>query len=257
MSPNPDAGEEELPFQEGQILKVFGDKDADGFYRGEGGGRTGYIPCNMVAEVAVDSPAGRQQLLQRSYLSPDALLEGSGNGPFVYTTARTAGPPPKPRRSKKAPPQLVSPASLKAPRSMVAAFDYNPRESSPNMDVEAELPFRAGDVITVFGDMDDDGFYYGELNGQQGLVPSNFLEGPGPETGGSDREPGTLQAEGQDGAGSIQGPPAATPGWPCAPGPGRFPRIELGVLQGPSKKMWGLLSKGKQLLRKLGSEKKE
>lgn len=37
----------------------------------------------------------------------------------------------------------------------------------------------------------------GELNGQQGLVPSNFLEGPGPETGGSDREPGTLQAEGQ------------------------------------------------------------
>lgn len=71
---------------------------------------------------------------------------------------------------------------------MVAAFDYNPRESSPNMDVEvrtptdspakgvvqglpradvgllgfpqAELPFRAGDIITVFGDMDDDGFYY-------------------------------------------------------------------------------------------------
>lgn len=59
-------------------LQVFGDKDADGFYRGEGGGRTGYIPCNMVAEVAVDSPAGRQQLLQRGYLSPDILLEGSG-----------------------------------------------------------------------------------------------------------------------------------------------------------------------------------
>lgn len=25
---------------------------------------------------------------------------------------------------------------------------------------QAELPFRAGDVITVFGDMDNDGFYY-------------------------------------------------------------------------------------------------
>ncbi|XP_032136510.1 peripheral-type benzodiazepine receptor-associated protein 1 isoform X7 [Sapajus apella] len=208
MSPNPDAGEEELPFREGQILKVFGDKDADGFYRGEGGGRTGYIPCNMVAEVAVDSPAGRQQLLQRGYLSPDILLEGSGNGPFVYSTARTAGPPPKPRRSKKAesegpgqpcpgPPKLIPSADLKAPRSMVAAFDYNPRESSPNMDVEAELPFRAGDVITVFGGMDDDGFYYGELNGQRGLVPSNFLEGPGPEAGGLDREPRTSQAESQ------------------------------------------------------------
>ncbi|XP_011809090.1 PREDICTED: peripheral-type benzodiazepine receptor-associated protein 1 isoform X3 [Colobus angolensis palliatus] len=208
MSPNPDAGEEELPFREGQILKVFGDKDADGFYQGEGGGRTGYIPCNMVAEVAVDSPAGRQQLLQRGYLSPDILLEGSGNGPFVYSTARTTGPPPKPRRSKKAesegparpcpgPPKLVPSAELKAPRSMVAAFDYNPQESSPNMDVEAELPFRAGDVITVFGGMDDDGFYYGELNGQRGLVPSNFLEGPGPEAGGLDREPRTSQAESQ------------------------------------------------------------
>lgn len=57
---------------------MFGDKDADGFYRGESGGRTGYIPCNMVAEVAVDSPAGRQQLFQWGHLSSDVLLEGSG-----------------------------------------------------------------------------------------------------------------------------------------------------------------------------------
>ncbi|KAF6097938.1 TSPO associated protein 1 [Phyllostomus discolor] len=199
MSPNPDAGEEELPFREGQILKVFGEKDADGFYRGEAAGRTGYIPCNMVAEVAVDSPAGRRQLFQRGYLSPDVLTEGS---------ACTARPPPKPRRSKKAesegpaqhcagPPELVPSASLRAPRSMVAAFDYNPRESSPNVDVEAELPFRAGDVITVFGGMDDDGFYYGELNGQRGLVPSNFLEGPGPEASSLNKESGMPQAESQ------------------------------------------------------------
>ncbi|XP_009188618.2 peripheral-type benzodiazepine receptor-associated protein 1 isoform X7 [Papio anubis] len=246
MSPNPDAGEEELPFREGQILKVFGDKDADGFYRGEGGGRTGYIPCNMVAEVAVDSPAGRQQLLQRGYLSPDIILEGSGNGPFVYSTARTTGPPPKPRRSKKAesegpvqpcpgPPKLVPSTELKAPHSMVAAFDYNPQESSPNMDVEAELPFRAGDVITVFGGMDDDGFYYGELNGQRGLVPSNFLEGPGPEAGGLDREPRTPQAESQDWGCTTQGPPGS-PGGPCAPSPDSAPRIKREEPQGRSEK---------------------
>lgn len=219
MSPNPDAGEEELPFREGQILKVFGDKDADGFYQGEGGGRWGYIPCNMVAEVAVDSPAGTQQLLQRGHLSPEVLAEGSGNGLFVYSAAHTAGPPPKPRRSKKGPPALASSAGLKAPHSMVAAFDYNPRESSPNVDVEAELPFRAGDVITVFGAMDDDGFYY-------------------------------------DWVSSTQGPPAP-PGWPCAPGPRHFPKVEPELPQGPSRKVWVLLSKGKQLLRKLGSGKKE
>jgi hypothetical protein len=34
------------------------------------------------------------------------------------------------------PPKLIPSAGLKAPRPMVAAFDYNPRENSPNMDVE-------------------------------------------------------------------------------------------------------------------------
>lgn len=38
-----------------------------------------------------------------------------------------------------------------------------------------ELAFRTGDVIYVYGDMDEDGFYHGELNGMRGLVPSNFL----------------------------------------------------------------------------------
>lgn len=39
-----------------------------------------------------------------------------------------------------------------------------------------ELSFQTGDIIYVYGDMDDDGFYYGELRGQRGLVPSNFLQ---------------------------------------------------------------------------------
>lgn len=35
MSPNPDACDEELPFSEGDTIKVWGEKDADGFYWGE------------------------------------------------------------------------------------------------------------------------------------------------------------------------------------------------------------------------------
>lgn len=42
--------------------------------------------------------------------------------------------------------------------------------------LQVELSFHAGDVITVFGEMDEDGFYMGELNGVRGLVPSNFLQ---------------------------------------------------------------------------------
>jgi hypothetical protein len=39
-----------------------------------------------------------------------------------------------------------------------------------------ELSFRTGDIITVFGDMDDDGFYMAELRGQRGLVPRYQLQ---------------------------------------------------------------------------------
>uniref|UniRef100_A0A3B4AHH0 RIMS-binding protein 2 n=1 Tax=Periophthalmus magnuspinnatus TaxID=409849 RepID=A0A3B4AHH0_9GOBI len=135
MSPNPGAIEEELPFIEGQIIQVFGDKDADGFYHGECAGRVGLVPCNMVSEIQVEDEETRQHLLKQGTLS-----------------------------------------TVSSTRKMVAIFDYDPRESSPNTDIEAELTFSAGDIIHVMGDMDEDGFFYGDLNGQRGLVPSNFLQ---------------------------------------------------------------------------------
>ncbi|XP_032389155.1 peripheral-type benzodiazepine receptor-associated protein 1 isoform X2 [Etheostoma spectabile] len=205
MSPNPDAAEEELPFTEGQIIKVYGDKDADGFYRGESAGRLGYVPCNMVSEIQVEDEETRQQLLQQGFLSTASSMEKIGTRTHAQLPRRPV-PPPKPRRSKKVEsvtlweesvdstsqdPSQTAPAAPAAPvaaaaaavgdpapgaRRMVAIFDYDPRESSPNTDIEAELTFSAGDIIHVFGDMDEDGFFYGDLNGHSGLVPSNFLQ---------------------------------------------------------------------------------
>ncbi|XP_040433585.1 RIMS-binding protein 2 isoform X7 [Cygnus olor] len=152
MSPNPDAAEEELPFKEGQIIKVYGDKDADGFYRGETCTRIGLIPCNMVSEIQADDEEMMDQLLKQGFLPLNTPVEKIERN----------------RRSARQ--HSVS------TRRMVALYDYDPRESSPNVDVEAELTFCTGDIITVFGEIDEDGFYYGELNGQKGLVPSNFLE---------------------------------------------------------------------------------
>uniref|UniRef100_A0A8B9FFE5 RIMS-binding protein 2 n=1 Tax=Amazona collaria TaxID=241587 RepID=A0A8B9FFE5_9PSIT len=158
MSPNPDAAEEELPFKEGQILKVCGDKDADGFYRGECAGREGYIPCNMVSEVQMENNEIKKQLLKQGFLPADTPMESIGTvSPLCVHCQRVPllkrG---KPSRAVK----LHCEAELLTPRCMVAVFDYNPKESSPNADVEAELTFSAGDIITVFGPMDDDGFYY-------------------------------------------------------------------------------------------------
>ena len=60
-------------------------------------------------------------------------------------------------------------------RRMQAKYNYNARLSS-NVDSECELSFRAGDMIVVYGEMDDDGFYIGEFDGQRGLVSGNFVE---------------------------------------------------------------------------------
>jgi RIMS-binding protein 2 len=40
---------------------------------------------------------------------------------------------------------------------------------------QVELSFQSGAVILVYGEMDEDGFFMGELDGVRGLVPSNFL----------------------------------------------------------------------------------
>jgi hypothetical protein len=58
----------------------------------------------------------------------------------------------------------------------IALYDYQPSTMSPNPDPEAELEFKEGDLIKVFGEENDDGFFTATLNGQKGLVPSNFIE---------------------------------------------------------------------------------
>ncbi|XP_049341715.1 RIMS-binding protein 2 isoform X6 [Astyanax mexicanus] len=183
MSPNPDAAVEELPFKEGQIIKVFGEKDTDGFYRAEVCGRRGLIPCNMVSEIQTEDDEMMDQLLQQGFLPLNTPVEKIVNcdrlkdGRLLNRRSRKS----KRERNRRSGRNPVS------TRRMVALYDYDPRESSPNVDVEAhfegirlsdeaELTFCAGDVITVFAEIDEDGFYYGELNGHKGLVPSNFLE---------------------------------------------------------------------------------
>lgn len=154
MSPNPETAAEELPFVPGQIIKVSGDKDADGFYHGESGGLSGYVPSNMVAEIPVNDEYLKHLLLQQGFLPVDPT--GMTLTPDVSEFASI-------------PEDVVV-------RRMVAMFDYDPWENSPNMDSEVELGFRAGEIIYVLGDMDQDGFYYGDLHGRRGLVPSNFLQ---------------------------------------------------------------------------------
>ncbi|XP_029366674.1 RIMS-binding protein 2 isoform X1 [Echeneis naucrates] len=250
MSPNPDAADEELPFKEGQIIKVFGNKDTDGFYRAEIRDRVGLIPCNMVSEIQTEDDEMMDQLLKQGFLPLNTPVEKLERN----------------RRSGRQHPMST--------RRMVALYDYDPRESSPNVDVEAELTFCAGDVITVFGEIDEDGFYYGELNGHKGLVPSNFLEEvpddvevfltdspsrypqDNPARIKTKRVPLEKSAPPRRAASPTERP--HSPG--CGPGSGPAPVGPSGPLRAPvdmcsSKKTKGLLSKGKKLLQRLGAVK--
>lgn len=83
--------------------------------------------------------------------------------------------------------------------------------------LQVELSFKTGDVVLVYGEMDEDGFYMGELDGVRGLVPSNFLaEAPeqynnqmaagGMGRGGMNNRGGRTSAPGGSGPGA-RGPP--------------------------------------------------
>ncbi|KAM6377783.1 RIMS-binding protein 2 isoform 9-T9 [Pluvialis apricaria] len=265
MSPNPDAAEEELPFKEGQIIKVYGDKDADGFYRGETCTRIGLIPCNMVSEIQADDEEMMDQLLKQGFLPLNTPVEKIVNCDRFKESTRSVHR--RSRKSKRERNRRSGRQHTVSTRRMVALYDYDPRESSPNVDVEAELTFCTGDIIMVFGEIDEDGFYYGELNGQKGLVPSNFLEevpddvevylSDAPTRYVHDTPMRTkAKRVPPENTGTSRRAPSPTvhlhSGSPTSPmgsgSPGRGRDMS-------SKKKKGLLSKGKKLLKKLGAVK--
>jgi hypothetical protein len=72
---------------------------------------------------------------------------------------------------------------------VVALYDYDPVELSPNEDPSMELKFVVGDVFVITSSIDEDGFYEAEhrITRLRGLIPSNFITiyEPAPLNGGS------------------------------------------------------------------------
>jgi len=230
MSPNTEDVEEELAFTEGDLIKIFGECDEDGFYYGELGDKCGFVPSNMVQEVnlgnfgnsfnipppeeecMVDTEesisSDRQQgsvtysqansvtLVQEkpSHREEGSFLAAQRAGTEDFDTNKELV-----RESKKNSAKMddivanLGDISIEdnnpdyryisernsiyclPPTRMIALYDYDPTVSSPNVDSEVELAFNKGDIILVFGDMDEDGFYAAQSHEERGLVPSNFL----------------------------------------------------------------------------------
>nr|XP_017205047.2 RIMS-binding protein 3A [Oryctolagus cuniculus] len=165
MSSNPETAEKELSFQKGQLLRVWGPQDSHGFYLGECDGRVGNIPGHMVAEAAVGTEwtDGRWHLLSSGCALSLAHLEDfKGLASAQGALSMLQGD------SRRTP--------LWAPKTMMAALDYDPKDGRAGGRAKGKLALRAGDVVTVYGPMDDKGFYYGESGGHRGLVPAHLLD---------------------------------------------------------------------------------
>lgn len=86
------------------MLKVWGEKDDDGFYWGECRGRLGYVPHNMVEELK-NPPANAQGQVQGQ------VRRGQGDRwGDIYTNMPV--------------------------KKMIALYDYDPQVVSPNVDAE-------------------------------------------------------------------------------------------------------------------------
>ncbi|XP_028383454.1 RIMS-binding protein 3B-like [Phyllostomus discolor] len=165
MSANPKAAEEELAFREGQLLRVWGSQDAHGFYCGECNGRVGSIPGHLVVdvEVVMERTDGRWHLPVQRHLSSVAHLNDFGG--LTSPQDSFLLPQGNPRRP-----------SLWTSMTMMAAVDYDPKDGQVGGRIKDKLSLKAGDLVTVYGPMDDKGFYYGESGGHRGFVPGHLLD---------------------------------------------------------------------------------
>lgn len=164
MSVNSKASEEELVFRKGQLLRVWGSRDPHGFYHGECNGQVGKIPGHLVVEVEV----GTGQTSERWHLPAQGHLRSETQHEDLEGLTNSQGSF-MPQGNPRIP-------TLWTPKTMVAALDYDPRDGRAGVRAKGKLVLRAGDVVTVYGPVDDKGFYYGEYGGHRGLVPAHLLD---------------------------------------------------------------------------------
>ena len=117
---------------------------ADGFYRGELDGRIGYVPCNVVSEIPDPNirpgTTDRQQVVNSNLTSKTTTVRGRQNllqsqnpaNPVMMQQQQQlpTGSTATPVEQWQHQPEQIS------VKKMIALYDYDPQENSPNADTE-------------------------------------------------------------------------------------------------------------------------
>lgn len=106
--------------------------DEDGFIFADLNGKTGYVPSNLVEQITDEEELSRIDILLQEQLSQARQHNMNGN-----------------QGSREE----------QGAQKMKALFDYDPAQDSPNENSEIELAINEGDVVTVFGKPDGNGFF--------------------------------------------------------------------------------------------------
>lgn len=107
---------------------MIGDKDQDGFYWGELRGRRGFVPHNMVSEID-ENQAGLQGTNTSGTIGTIGMGRNTtGTGSGLQQSVRNVS------RERWGDIYCNMPV-----KRMIALYDYDPQELSPNVDAEVRL----------------------------------------------------------------------------------------------------------------------
>ena len=106
-------------------------------------GKTGYIPSNLVEEIKEEEELARMEALLQEQRSRAATGTEHTDSASQHLRNGNGG----------------NPGGAGEEHKMKALFDYDPVQDSPNTNSEVELAITEGDVLTVFGKPDGDGFF--------------------------------------------------------------------------------------------------
>lgn len=121
--------------------------------------------------ISMVSHIDRQSIHTLPRVTTDTANSSASKKETAYNVAKEkeANRPPSSEYSPASSPPLGSAPPPSAPKAVQAKalFDFNAQDSS-------ELPFRAGDIITIRAQNGE--WWEGELNGRRGLLPSNYVQ---------------------------------------------------------------------------------
>lgn len=116
---------------ENEIFQVVGEKDQDGFYWGELRGRRGFVPHNMVSEID-DNQNGSQGIIT----NVGEIRSSNGVNGFQQSMRNVS-------RDRWGDIYCNMPV-----KRMIALYDYDPQELSPNVDAEVLVFLYLFHIIT-------------------------------------------------------------------------------------------------------------